>query len=204
MPGAWCPATVAGWFGRAGPARRMWQEAEARTPGHDPADYAQAIMDLGSLVCTPSQPDCGNCPVAVDCRARQSGLQAQLPEAAPRRQSPRRQQTYRLLRDRRGRVLLVRRPPAGIWGGLWCLPEGDDLPAPGRRLPAPRPREHAFTHFRLEMHFDHRRVAARGDAADLVRDAEAAKWFAGADLAALGLPQPIRRVLLEVLDPGDL
>ena len=116
-------AAVAGWPGKAAVQRTLWELAEARTPRRRVADYNQAMMDLGATLCTRARPACERCPVAADCRAREQGLQTDYPGPRPRRELPERQVQMLLVRDPQGRVLLERRPPQGVWGGLWCLPE---------------------------------------------------------------------------------
>jgi A/G-specific adenine glycosylase len=190
-------AGIEGWPGRTAVARVLWAESEARTPADRAADYTQAIMDLGATLCTPKAPACEACPVAADCVARRESRQAELPAPKPRTTVPERVQRYLVARDDRGRVLLQRRPPAGVWGGLWCVPEvGAIAVRRDEMLPAPAPIRHAFTHFRLEMQFEHVRVdpsdRAVGDGGDRA-------WFTRDEALAAGLPRPVR-TLIEELD----
>ncbi|MDH3351807.1 MAG: NUDIX domain-containing protein, partial [Gammaproteobacteria bacterium] len=113
---------IAGWPGQSAVAKKLWQAAEEYTPGSGVAAYTQAIMDLGATVCTRSNPDCGACPVSSDCLARQTGTIAGYPGRKPKKTRPLRQTTM-VLAVRDDAVYLERRPAAGIWGGLWSLPE---------------------------------------------------------------------------------
>ncbi|HET6591987.1 MAG TPA: A/G-specific adenine glycosylase, partial [Xanthomonadales bacterium] len=122
-------SAIAGWTGQAAVQKRLWAEAEARLPTDRGADYTQAVMDLGATLCTRSKPGCEQCPVRTDCRGLAAGKVSQLPSAKPATRVSDRTLDMLILRDERGRVLLEKRPPAGIWGGLWCLPEGNDLSA---------------------------------------------------------------------------
>jgi len=116
-------AAVPGWPGKPAVTALLWHEAEARLPSNRGADYTQAVMDLGAGLCTRTDPGCGECPVAGDCRALALGEVALFPEPKPASKI-RAQNVFMLLARRAdGAVLLERRPPAGIWGGLWCLPE---------------------------------------------------------------------------------
>ncbi|MGB8326770.1 MAG: A/G-specific adenine glycosylase, partial [Steroidobacteraceae bacterium] len=123
---------LARYFGVAGNAteraveKRLWVLSERCTPVERVDDYTQAIMDLGATLCTRSRPLCALCPLATDCVARRQGRQTEFP--APRRSAPhgmrRAKRVVMLLaRARDQSVLLEKRPPRGIWGGLWCLPE---------------------------------------------------------------------------------
>lgn len=194
---------VRGWPGEHAVETTLWQHAEAHTPASRVADYTQAIMDLGATVCTRAQPRCDICPQARSCVARRDGLVAELPQSRPARVMSQRQTVLIILRDRRGRVLLQRRPPQGVWPGLWSLPEAPDQPAATARaarlakvdglaateLPGVR---HTFTHFKLcamplEWH------GVRANAA--VADNPDLRWCSATQLATMGLPAPIRKLL---------
>ena len=159
----------------AGTQRALWALAESLLPHARLAEYTQAIMDLGATVCRRADPRCGACPVAADCVALREGRTAEL----PRRKAPRalatRETMMLVLRDGAGRQLLQRRPPSGIWGGLWSLPEcapGTDVAAllaqefglRARTTRALPPFVHVFTHFRLRatprVHRDRRHAHA--------------------------------------------
>ncbi len=150
---------VPGWPGRSAVARRLWALAEAETPEREVAAYTQAIMDLGATLCTPRNPGCPRCPLAATCAARAAGAQDRLPEGRPRRALPERSTRLVMLRTPGREVLLERRPPAGVWGGLWCFPEaaddGIELAARMGLRTGPAvawaPVRHAFTHFRLTL-----------------------------------------------------
>jgi A/G-specific adenine glycosylase len=190
-------AGVAGWPGRAAVARELWAASDARTPVDRAADYTQAIMDLGATLCTPKAPACDACPVAADCVACVEARQAELPSPKPRKAVPERVQRYLLARDGDGRILLARRPPVGVWGGLWCVPEAESVRVePVETLPAPAPIRHAFTHFRLEMHFEHVRLAPDDEA---LGDGDPLSWFTPAGALEAGIPRPVR-ALIEALD----
>src|SRR5690349_19547349 len=97
----------------------LWDLAERHTPDADVATYTQAIMDLGATVCTRAKPRCAECPVAADCRARIEARTAELPagkRAAKRLRAARKsKRAVMLIARRAGAVLLVQRPPSGIW-----------------------------------------------------------------------------------------
>ncbi len=191
---------VAGWPGETAVARQLWQIAEANTPASRSGDYTQAMMDLGATLCTRSRPACERCPVSSDCRALQLGQQASYPQPKPRKALPEKH-THMLLLQDGDRVLLYRRPPAGLWGGLWCLPEleqVEDLAQLGELLDldcgAPQALEafsHTFSHFRL--HIQPLRAAARP------RGQRVAEgdwlWYNLASPPRLGLAAPVQALL---------
>jgi A/G-specific adenine glycosylase len=152
---------VMGWPGTAAVQRRLWELAELYTPAQRVAAYNQAMMDLGATVCTRTRPACGRCPLDGQCIARQQGTQGRFPGPKPRRAQPVRTTHLLLLRNPAGEILLERRPPVGIWGGLWSLPECDraeDIPArcrdalglEPRRVEIHPVRRHTFSHFHLD------------------------------------------------------
>lgn len=153
---------VEGWPGAARVSDRLWRIAEELTPSRRVADYTQAMMDLGALVCTRHNPKCLQCPLQADCEAKRSGRQHELPAARPRRPLPVRESMMLMVCTREGDVLLERRPPVGVWGGLLSFPEVRDEHAcaewcervfgavPDNILRWP-PIQHTFTHFRLNI-----------------------------------------------------
>jgi len=195
-------ARVAAIQARPGTARfdnSLWPLAEQYTPTARVADYTQAIMDLGALVCTRRSPLCGQCPLRSACLAYRFGLQDALP--APRRRAarPQRQVELLLITDSRGRILLHKRPPAGIWGGLWSLPEvpagtgaarhcREQLGLHALSVQSLAPLRHAFTHFELEI----TPLRVQAGTPTGIMDA-ALQWHAPGALP--GLPAPIRRII---------
>ena len=141
--------------------KKLWQLAEAHQPATRAGNYTQAMMDLGATICTRAQPKCEQCPVHADCQARIDGTQADYPNKKPSKKLPVKTTIMLLLTDEQGRVLLEKRPPAGIWGGLWSLPEFTDNDALAHWLnmqginakqreqwPAFR---HTFSHYHLDI-----------------------------------------------------
>lgn len=199
---------VEGWPGKTEVARVLWDYAESHTPESRVAEYTQAMMDLGATVCTRSRPQCSDCPVARHCGARRSGRAAQLPAPKPRRQLPVRQVRLLVLRDAAGRVLLERRPPTGIWGGLWSLPEcpwdqdvGDWCDQSlGLGVNDVRPwaqARHTFTHFHLDIHTV---VAHVCDRRDTLMEGRDQVWYNTAHPDRRGLAAPITRLLQALHD----
>lgn len=192
---------VAGWPGEARIEKRLWAYAEQHTPESRPADYAQAIMDLGATVCTRKRPACELCPVHADCRALAENATECYPYPRPGKLRPlRKTRMLVLLSD--DSVLMEKRPPAGIWGGLWSLPEVPEASdaqsfcteqlgiKPGELQEQPALR-HGFTHFELDIQpllaRDTQPSAARGVGGNLQ------SWYKLDDLPAM--PAPVKRLL---------
>ena len=192
---------IEGWSGEAAVAEALWRAARQRLPERRGADYTQAIMDLGATVCRRGAPDCAACPVATDCVARATGRTGDLPTPKPRPKVRAVRLELLIARTPDGRVLLERRPPRGIWGGLWSLPEGEDARrAVAARGGAPErplaPLEHRLTHRVLHIRPSHAAVDECPGTLEYEREHG---WFAPAEWRALGLPRPIA-TLLETLE----
>ena len=123
---------------RAKLAERLQPEIEkCRVPG----DFNQAMMELGALVCTPKSPDCKRCPLARACASRQDGTQEEYPVKAKKKELPVRKVTSVVIRDAKGRVLLVQNREGGLLKGLWELPT----------VEAAADVTQVFSHFKLEQ-----------------------------------------------------
>lgn len=183
--------------------RQLWQLSENLLPERNLADYTQAIMDLGATVCTRSKPACPLCPVRDDCIALSSGRVAELPAPRPARTLPQRTCHWLLLLDADDHVLLERRPPHGIWGGLWSLPEFADADSLGaalalrwncgfRELETLAPVRHVFSHYALTAQPLRCRIDRPAFA---IADDGKERWFAPHERLSVGLPQPVKRLL---------
>lgn len=192
---------VDGWPGNTQVAGKLWQIADELTPRRRPADYTQAIMDLGATLCTRSTPRCGDCPVGDDCLARAQGNMADYPGKKPKKQLPVKDTLFLVISDSRGRVFLTRRPPTGIWGGLWSFPEAADhldladtcdrLGIRIRSQKAAAPRRHTFSHY----HLDYTPVFISAGSAHRISDQDDSRWLNPADTRGHGVPAPVKKLL---------
>jgi len=114
---------IEGWPNASDVSKQLWRVANTHTSPTRPADYTQAIMDLGATVCTRQQPKCVLCPLEVDCKAHQQERETDFPTPKTRKPLNTRASYLILIRNPAGQILLEKRPPSGIWGSLWSLPE---------------------------------------------------------------------------------
>jgi len=183
----------------------LWATAEARLPARGIESYTQGMMDLGATVCSVREPACAKCPVAVDCVAHAEKRWHELP-GKRRKAKAQRRATHMLLVIDRGEVLLEKRAAAGIWGGLWSLPEAADAESVAKvarywrlqpkgieALPA---FEHAFTHFTLQI--TPWRVHARKS--DFLP--AHGVWLSLADVEGAALPSPVKKLLRREASAG--
>ncbi|MGH6887807.1 MAG: A/G-specific adenine glycosylase [Rhizomicrobium sp.] len=188
---------------KAKPALRT--HAQALVPERRAGDFAQALMDLGALVCTAKRPACADCPWTEDCRARQLGLAESLPRKGEKSQRPLKRGAAFVARNRDGAILLVKRPEEGLLGGMLQPPLGPwDAKLPSRDevlAQAPfgadwqrRPGlvRHGFTHFELEIAVWRADISTRRNIRGL--------WLAPHELARAALPTVMRKILAHAFD----
>ena len=198
---------IDGWPGASGVARELWAHAESLTPRTSVAAYTQAMMDLGATLCTRAKPACHTCPVRSDCIARQECRQAELPAKKPRNKIPVRDTVFLIVRDRHANVLLHKRPPSGVWGGLWGFPEctaNDDVAAychdrlgiQAERIQTLAPLRHTFSHFHLDIRPV---VVDTGPAGDTqqIMDAGETLWYNTRQPQRIGLATPVSKLLAD-------
>ncbi|WP_411187213.1 A/G-specific adenine glycosylase [Paraburkholderia sp. B3] len=200
---------VEGFPGEKRVENAMWTLAESIVPGADASDadvsaYTQGLMDLGATLCGRGKPDCARCPFAEDCVANTTGRQRELPAARPKKTVPTRRTWMLVLLDG-DTVMLEKRPPTGIWGGLWSLPEAADEAALAERAQSfggagqaspLAPFSHTFTHFKLDIEPRVVELARemRPTSALELNDGQTA-WVALREIDAFGVPAPVRKLL---------
>ncbi len=190
--------------------RWLWRAAETLlADANHPADYNQALMELGATVCTPRTPNCRGCPVKRGCAAKKKGIQENLPVRKRKGATPHYTIGVGVIANDAGEVLVQKRPAAGLLGGLWEFPGGkrqgrETLPETVRREIAEELEievqvgdpiatiRHAYTHFHITLHAyhcHHLRGAPRPRAAD------AWQWLPVARLPELAFPRANQRIL---------
>ncbi len=198
-------ALVEGWYGKAAIQKQLWAEAEKRLPATRGADYTQAIMDLGALICVRKNPACDQCPVSKDCEALRLDKTDQIPVPKPKRKIREIDVCMLILKDEGGRVLLEKRPPAGIWGGLWTFPSGEHLDAVREKLGLSlakldtlAPEIHRLTH--LLMHIQP--YLARKVVPEQVKCSARQQWIKPSEARKLGMPKPVTDLLQQMESGG--
>ena len=193
---------IEGWPGATSVADTLWQKAEQLTPAKRCTDYNQAMMDLGATLCTRSRPQCTRCPVQKDCAAHETGRQAEYPGRKPKKAMPVKQTAMLMMLNAQQEVLLERRPPTGIWGGLlgfpelslqqstqhWCKKELGIAVTQQQVWPVQR---HTFSHFHLDITPI---VVHAQTPGNRVMDDTRWVWYKG-DSTTGGLAAPVKRLL---------
>lgn len=193
---------IPGWPGRTAVLNRLWELSEALTPDQRCGDYNQAMMDLGATLCIRARPACLLCPLSEGCQAYARGNPTAFPERKPGKALPQRETCMLLLEFDQG-LLLHRRPPQGIWGGLWSLPEcppDADLAEYCRRelgvelkdVDTWKPFRHTFSHYHLHITPVHARVEPLAAA---VMEHGETLWYNSGTSLGKGVAAPVRRLL---------
>lgn len=197
---------IDGWPGQSSVAKKLWKLAEENTPSESVADYNQAIMDLGATVCVRSSPLCGQCPLAPGCVAQATGRVALFPGGKPKQSKPLRE-THMLIAWREDEFYLERRPPSGIWGGLWSFPEmvltdavtnevtdwcHERFGAKPLSIERWDTLHHSFSHFDLNI----RPVVVRLEqASSKVSEEGVGNWYSLCQRPAVGLAAPVEKLV---------
>jgi A/G-specific adenine glycosylase len=204
---------VAGWPGQSGVLKTLWELAERHTPVQTVAEYTQAMMDLGATVCTRTRPVCEQCPVSTGCKAYATASQADFPAARPRKRLPVRKTAMLLCCNDRYEVIMEKRPPAGIWGGLWSFPEPgpdsvvdswcrDEMGLSVTLLEEWPVVRHTFSHFHLDI--TPVLVQADGHQNNLghegIREADNRLWYSAKGTDELGFAAPVEKLLQRFSD----
>ena len=189
---------VKGHYGQAQTLKQIWTLARQHTHNIRNNDYTQAIMDLGAILCTRSNPDCGRCPVQQGCQAYQHNTQTEYPNPKPKKNKPSRSIAMLIYQNKQGHIYLEKRPTKGIWGGLWSFVECEDNPQEINRTiqqfnekscinRALDPIKHSFTHYHLTIN------------PIIVDCPEQTHRFRPISQLKVGVPTPVNKILAQLV-----
>jgi len=198
---------VEGWPGKSSVLKQLWLLSEKVTPQKQTARFNQTMMDLGSMVCTRSSPACERCPLSGECSAFRNRSWGHYPGKKPKKCLPVKKTLMLLIKNDEGAFLLQKRPPAGIWGGLWSLPELQKVEHAelnsaakthlginvGQSEAMPM-RRHTFSHYHLDIfpftcHFNGYEDSFMADNETL--------WYKQGGKEQIGLAAPVSKLLEE-------
>lgn len=211
---------VEGWPGEKKVENRLWELTEQVTPTDRVADFNQAMMDIGAMVCTRTKPKCMLCPLEKDCAANKNDSWDKFPGKKPKKEIPEKE-TYFLILSNQGKVWLEQRESAGLWGGLFCFPQFESLENVQAFLaeegvsyyqewPSFR---HTFSHFHLDIHpiyaemgnsskteqanMDWRKVAEQAKEYQARLSSAVKYWYDPKNPEQIGLAQPVKNLLTQ-------
>ena len=195
---------IDGWPGNKNVENQLWQQADQLTPTKETHHYTQAMMDMGATVCTRSKPRCDECPLQSQCLAYAQGRQSELPGKKPKKVLPEKS-TIMLLPKFYQQILIYKRPPSGLWGGLWGFYESntlDELAEQATALGLDNYQmeelegfRHTFSHF----HLDIRPVILHLQNLPQDREHESQQlWYDLKDPANVGLAAPTKKLFAKI------
>lgn len=193
--------------------KRLWEIAEALVPNENPKDFNAALMELGSLICSPRKPNCGGCPVSAHCGAFEHGETDRFPENPPRPKTNALTHVSAMI-VRENRFLLAQRPEKERWAGLWELPrvergKGESVEDAAERaglqvcgvqikvMGSFGSLRHSVTRYRIHLHG----VAAEwqgGDPEPL--ECQKVEWTDESSWSEYALSSPQRRLIAKAFD----
>ncbi|OOF41813.1 A/G-specific adenine glycosylase [Rodentibacter mrazii] len=210
---------VKGWSGEKKVENHLWHLTEQVTPMEHVADFNQAMMDIGAMLCTRTKPKCDLCPLKKDCLAYKNESWTQFPAKKPQKTLPEKE-TYFLILSKNGKVWLEQRENSGLWGGLFCFPQfesQEDLQAylisEGiSHYQAWSSFRHTFSHFHLDIHpiyAEIDNIQAEQENRDWYKVMEKTKeykpnlssavkyWYDPKNPQQIGLAQPVKNLLTQ-------
>lgn len=185
--------------------KKLWQLAQDNTPKKNVDLYTQAIMDLGATVCIKSKPKCSICPLSYACIARKKEAQDKYPTPKIKKLKPLRKKMFMIVQKKSGEVFLQKRPPYGIWGGLWSFPEcphntnikhwlSTEIGSNAITIERMPIIKHSLTHFTMQIEPVRLTVKNYFQIADI----QDQKWYLLDNVLKLGLPAPVKNLLLTI------
>ena len=186
--------------------QKLMQLANACMPQERCADYTQAIMDMGATCCRSKNPDCITCPLQTGCGAYINRVVSDYPYKKLKKHIPTKHQQFLLMYNKFNLIYLEKRPPTGLWGGLWCMPSIDMDICPSSyirnvyRLETSSTQhvmkiKHSFSHYHLHILALSLQCQASGDSVNECPG----RWFRTDELSGLGLAKPVSLVLEQFL-----
>ncbi|OOF52628.1 A/G-specific adenine glycosylase [Rodentibacter genomosp. 2] len=216
---------VNGWSGEKKVENHLWHLTEQVTPTARVADFNQAMMDIGAMVCTRTKPKCDLCPMKKNCLAYKDESWAEFPGKKPKKTLPEKE-TYFLILSKNGKVWLEQRENSGIWGGLFCFPQFESqedlltyLLSEGISYYQAWPSfRHTFSHFHLDIHpiyAEVNNIRAEQENRDWHKLMEKTKeykpnlsstvkyWYDPKNPEHIGLAQPVKNLLTQFVRSND-
>jgi A/G-specific adenine glycosylase len=189
-------------------AQQLWAKSGQITPKQQAGPFNQAMMDLGSLICTHQQPRCQDCPLQSGCQAYTTQRWQEYPGKQPKAPRPEKMEWFVIIQYQQ-EIWMVQRPRRDLWGGLFCFPQFSShqtalqwlrqQPFSTNVQPLPVA-QHSFTHFQLIIHPLHLVLTQRPRGVEY----SAGIWYHLAHPPKVGVPAPIQRLLHAVATASEI
>jgi A/G-specific adenine glycosylase len=198
---------IEGWPDSSSTNKILWEIADRYTPRQSCAEYTQAIMDLGATLCTRSKPNCPICPLHKTCQAYSENRTTEFPNKKPKKTLPIKTTTMLMLRSTdTDKILLEKRPPQGIWGGLWSFPEIETSTnhneflthhglSKSKHQQQWQTLRHTFSHFHLDI--TPLAITLKKEQHAIMEN-QRWHWYDLQNPTELGLPTPVKNLLAKL------
>ena len=186
---------------------QLWNYAELCMSKERCVDYSQAIMDLGATCCTSRNPQCHQCPLQNTCQAYIENRVLEFPHKKTKKKLPTKEQQFLLIADTiNQKIYLEKKPPTGVWGSLWCLPNISTTENPidylqqiGHHQISNTTHQlmafkHTFSHFHLQIQVVLLEIKSQSNQRNFVKETSG-KWFSLADALKQGIPAPVEKII---------
>ena len=169
------------------PVNEVKQALQALLPKDRFGDFTQSLMELGALVCRPKNPLCDSCPLQSKCKANRLGQVDMYPFKTMKQTLPTRYATAYILKRQDGAILLRKRPPTGLLGGMMEIPttSWESVKTETHKTHV----KHTFTHFHLELDLCHAQDPSTFDGI----------WVLPQDLKNYALPTLMKKIIQIVI-----
>jgi A/G-specific adenine glycosylase len=185
----------------------LWPIAEHYLPNHHIQSYTQSLMDLGASVCLRRRPLCQKCPLSNQCLAYQHNATDRLPLPKKQKKLPLKKVFFLMIQNQDKHILLVKRPPVGIWSNLWSVPElsklseltslSESLSLNSVQIQKKLPVfKHTFTHFQLEI----TPLISQCDPSIASLAEKKQTWVSQSILKNYGMPKPVDTLLHQLFE----
>jgi A/G-specific adenine glycosylase len=181
---------ISGWTSAPKVEQQLWNIAESENPTETAISYTQGLMDLGASICSRTKPKCTACPVNMSCEALEKNLVHMLPTPKPRKVLPEKSMIMLVLINGNN-VMLEKRPPMGIWGGLWSFPEVNNIGMDLQNASSLTKLTHSFTHFKLHI----QPLLVQTTKQNWQTHEPRNIWLSLDDAIGAAIPAPVRKIL---------
>jgi len=169
--------------------KKLWLLSEKNLPKKNIDIYTQAIMDFGATLCIPKRPICNICPITQSCVAYVNGLATQIPKKNPVKKNEIKK-THFYIYEYQKQVFLVKNR-SGVWNGLW-LPPNEEIKLKNKQIIKHGHRQSVFSHYKLVFEYTFVRALSKPEIK------LKGLWINWQDIQDVGLPAPIKKLLIEL------
>ena len=189
------------WTGLPKTEKKLWNYAESLLPNKNIDTYTQALMDLGATLCN-KKPQCHVCPLKKTCLAFQKNKVDLIPAPRPQKKIPN-ESTHMVIIKHHDEILLVKRPQGGIWGGLWSLPQYENISITPKAwvkkqfgfetnlIKKDLKASTTFTHFKLDITYSILEAKSQ-------RSKTPHTWLSLNHIEGAAIPSIIKKILLKI------